>query len=290
MKDSIEFIGPTEITVVLWGRKWLLAIIGIACGVAAFSLSFLISPRYEATVVLLPDSSDENGGLSGLLARASGLASIVGLSAGTGGAIEAVEFLKAADLRSRFIEENALIPVLFSDRLASDGRSWLPHERAPTDFEAVKIFGESVLSVRQDPKTGVVTVAIDWTDPITAKQWANAYVALADRLLRERAIREAKETLTYLAKERETSGYVSVQQAISAVMERQIAQIAMAQSRAYYAYRIIDPAKELDETAFYWPRRVLLALAGATLGVLVGMLFAVVSAARRHRVALDQHG
>ena len=66
---------------------------------------------------------------------------------------------------------------------------------------AVKYLRRNVLTVRRDKTTGLVSVAVVWTDPQQAAEWVNAYIGMADSLMRERAQRDAERSLALLKEE-----------------------------------------------------------------------------------------
>src|SRR5690606_23870708 len=110
---------------------------------------------------------------------------------------EAQAILESRRLVAEFIERLALLPELSS----SDSQSlWL----------AVKRFQETVVSIREDETQGTTTVAVDWTDPAVAAQWANEFVALANELIRRRALDEATRNIEYLNKQIERTNVVEV--------------------------------------------------------------------------------
>jgi hypothetical protein len=57
----------------------------------------------------------------------------------------------------------------------------------------------------------MVTLAIEWTQPEVAAEWANALVQRLNRRLRERALREAETNVAYLQAEmaRTNSGHAA---------------------------------------------------------------------------------
>lgn len=63
---------------------------------------------------------------------------------------------------------------------------------------AVRRFQSNVVSIKEDTRNGKTTIAITWTDPIVAAKWANEFVALANELLRTRAMDDAQRNIAYL--------------------------------------------------------------------------------------------
>jgi uncharacterized protein involved in exopolysaccharide biosynthesis len=61
----------------------------------------------------------------------------------------------------------------------------------PDVRDAVKYFHKRVLKVSEEGSTGLVTLAIEWTDPDIAAEWASLLVRRLNDRLRERALQEA---------------------------------------------------------------------------------------------------
>lgn len=275
MSEKIEYVEESDLLYFLWEKLWLLAAVAVISGLFMYGISYLIEPRYRSTVSLIVVDPQDYGQLSGLFSRASGIASLIGIESGAGSTAEAVEFLKSRFLRSEFIKRNNLIPVLYPDQFDKEAGRWIEPEEQPTEYAAVERFGDQVLIVSKDPKTGLIEVSFEWGDPATAVGWANDYIQLADDLLRERAMSEARASLKYLTQEFEQTGVVTVRQAISNAVEQQVGRMAVLQARLAYAYRVIDPAVKADDEAYIWPRHLLLGIAGMTLGGLLAIFISV---------------
>lgn len=259
-------------------RRDAFPFVGIVALVVAASviLALLSRPVYrsEAAVVAVPEDGMASG-LSGLAGQFGGLASLAGLSLPKGGNWEqAVATLRSRQLVERLITERNLLPQLFpKDWDAAAGRWRAEVKQPPTMGDAVYLFRQRVLQVREDPKTGMVTVRVDWYEPALAADWANGIIALADAELRREAISGSTRALQALQAELGRAEQVELRSAISRLMEAQVKAKMLATIRDEYAFHVIDPAVPSDLDKRVQPTRTVMVLAGGVLGVILGLLF-----------------
>ena len=107
---------------------------------------------------------------------------------------------------------------------------------------AVKDFKEGVLTIREDKRTGLLTIDVDWEDPAVAAKWANGFVALANERLRTRAIDEATRNIAFLNAQIPQTSVVEVQRAIYNLIESETKTLMLANVRMEFAFTVIDPA------------------------------------------------
>lgn len=255
----------------LAGRWWVLGSVilgGVALGIVAFTMT----PIYRGTVVLAPATVQGTDGLGAALGQLNGLASIVGAGLVGGGAdsAEAIAVLKSRDFTERFIRDHDLVPKLFPKKWDPVNKKWTvaPGEE-PTLAKAYKLFDGKIRSIDQDRRTSLVTVTIDWTNPVDAASWANE---MADRLnqeMRTRAIATADASVAFLEKEMQETSAIATRDAISRLVEAQVKQRMLANVTKEYAFRIVDKALPVDPDDIVKPRRFRMIAAGAALGFLL---------------------
>jgi uncharacterized protein involved in exopolysaccharide biosynthesis len=252
---------------------------------AAFLISVVVAlltrPVYRAEAVV--SSAGEDGGLSGLGGLAGqlgggGLASLAGglLGGGSRNWNKAIAVLHSRHLIEELVTRENLLPVLFQKN------GWrMPWAKAagsgelPTMGDAVLAFQRRILQVREDPKTSLVTVRVEWFDPQTAATWANELVALADNEERAHAVNDAQTSLSALQREFATTEGVELRGAIARLIEEQLKAKMVAGARAQFAYRFIDRAVPADLDKRVQPTRTTMVLAGTLAGVLLGVLIVV---------------
>jgi uncharacterized protein involved in exopolysaccharide biosynthesis len=143
---------------------------------------------------------------------------------------------------------------------------------------AVKEFKEGELSIRDDKRTGLLTIDVDWEDPAVAAKWANGFVALANERLRARAIDEATRNIAFLNAQIPQTSVVEVQRAIYNLIESETKTLMLANVRMEFAFTVIDPAVPPERK--YRPKRSVYVLFGLFLGFAIGVLAAYWRSAR----------
>lgn len=268
------------VALILWAhRYWLLVAVVLTTAAAAW-LAFTTPPTYRADVVVTEVHDQGMGGTAAQLAtQISGLASLAGLGLGANRMepdFEAV--LESHRLVQEFIARNDLLPYL------SHG------SKVPlTMWRAVQLFEKDVVYIRQDPRRGVTTLSVEWTDPQTAARWANGLVALANELLRVRARDEAQRNITYLTSQVDRTNEVDLRRAIFNLIESETKTLMVANGRTEYAFRVVDPAVPPEIRS--GPHRTLLLLAGLLVGAFLGGVGVLTADwVRRQAVRLHRDG
>lgn len=258
--DEIDVIAVMRL---LWGYKYLIGAVALVCALAAVVLALTATPIYRAEVIIDEVHDSSMGGSRLLSGPLGGLASLAGLS-GIGNSAADQDnqaVLSSYRLAAEFIRRWKLVDELVSD--SGDSQSpWF----------AVKRFREGVLAIDQDKTTGITTVAIEWPDSAIASRWANGYVALANELIRTRALNESGRNIKYLNEQLGRTSSIELQKVMYDLIESETKTQMLANGRAEYAFTVLDPAVAPEMRTR--PRRALMVLTGTALGALLGVLLA----------------
>lgn len=271
----------------VWSCKWVVALIVVVCVSGGVVFVITATPVYRAEVLLAPNQSGQRSGVSGGLGGLSGLASVAGLSIGAPrDAVQSVATLQSLIFVEGFIEEHDLLPVLFASDWDKESSSWRGNpDEWPTLADGVNFFAADVRDVDEDLDTGLVTLSIEWTDPVIAAEWANQLVIRVNDVLQARDLDNSERRLEYLSDALQEANLVGLRNAIVNVIEEQIQTRMLAQSEEEYAFRVIDPARVA--TRQFFPDKSRVVLASACFGVLLGMFWSLLQfAIARHRARL----
>ena len=291
----------------------------IAACIAATTLIGLLyaifaTPLYRAQVVLRPLEVEEGSALSALSSQFGGAAALAGIDLGGSGSDrdEYLAILKSRALGERFIDTYKLKPELFPERWDAEAGRWREqgepgllgrmaralsrglaavsgdegwHLRGaePSMWEAYKIFDFSIRRIAEDRKTGLVTLSMEFRDPRRAAEWANTYVAMANKVIRSQAVAEATRALDYLNAELDKATVAGLRDTIYRVIEGQLKKIMLANARPDYAFKVIDKAVVPEERVS--PKRTLSVILGFMMGGLIGALGAFLIETWKGRIA-----
>ena len=269
----------------LWSRRWLITACVVVCAGVAGAAAFLLTPVYRAATVLVPADVERSGvgSLAGGLGDLGGLTALAGIdiSSGSRATDEALAVLRSREFTEGFIRDQNLMPLLFRKLWDADAQRWLGDaDDQPTAAEGFKYFNERLRSVSQDTRTGLVTVRIDWRDPMQAAEWANALVARLNAEMRGRAIERTNASVRFLEKELTTTIIVDTRAAISRLMDAQINQRMLANVTEEYAFRVVDKALPPDDDDPVRPRKLVMLVTGMAIGLLFGVVWVVVARRR----------
>ena len=245
----------------LWAYKvFIIGLTLLGGGIAAY-LALTAVPVFRAEVSVAEVTHGNAGAAASLASQLGGLASLVGVNLGNSGnnGREARSLLNSRQLLEEFINRRQLIPVLYPDRTPP-----------PTLWFAVKHFRDDIVSIREDKRTGLTIVAVNWTDPAIAAKWANDIVALANELLRTRAIAESKASIAYLNGQVSQTDVIDVRKVMYELIENETKSLMLANAKTEYAFTTIDPA--VPPEIRFSPRRTLMVLLGLAIGMMLGVI------------------
>jgi uncharacterized protein involved in exopolysaccharide biosynthesis len=262
-RDDESEIDLVAVWQVMWDHKYLIALITAACTTLALVLALTATEIFRAEVVLTEVHESGMGNGSGIAGQLGGLAGLVGINLGAAGGVgqEARAVLASRRLIEEFVRRYELLPELLKKS-----------KQKPIMWFAVNQFREGVLSIKEDEAEGTITVAVDWTDAVTAARWANDFVALANEIVRTRAIDESKRNITYLNEQISNTHVVEIQRVMYNLIETETKTLMLANGRAEYAFSVVDPA--VPPEIRVRPRRTVMVLLGVVLGFFLGTMAA----------------
>jgi uncharacterized protein involved in exopolysaccharide biosynthesis len=262
--DADEEIDLASISRLAWSNKGLIGLFGLVVALGAGVLAFTTPPmfRAEVTIVAVRERDINGSGISGQLGALSSLVGVtLGQNGGSGQTADAV--LDSRRLVEEYIKRNDLLPVLSAQT-----------NKPPTLWLAVKTFKEGSLTVRKDARKGVTTVAVEWTDPALAARWANGLIALANDLIRTRALDDATRNIAYINRQLEQTNTVEMRQVLFDIIKNETKTLMLANGRTDYAFEVVDPAVTPERKI--GPHRSIYIIVGFGLGAFAGLVIAFI--------------
>jgi uncharacterized protein involved in exopolysaccharide biosynthesis len=245
-----------------------------ACTLLAVVVALVLPKQYRAEAVLAPVRDESAGDLGGVMSQLGGLASLAGLQANPSDpTAERIAILTSRVFTTELVREADLLPVLFADQWDAARGAWKgTGDQAPTEWDAYRLFSR-IRHVSLNPKTGLVTLSIDWTDPEVAARWVRLHVDEINRRVQADAVREAERSIAYLMEQVEKTSNVELRATLYNLVEAQTKKAMLARARDDYAFRVVDPAVAPDTPDR--PRRLIivaLAVVGSALAAVFGAL------------------
>lgn len=265
-------------------RNFLLIFgLSFAVGVLIFILSAYMTPIYRAETLVAPAEESGGGALTAMLSNFGGLGRLAGLgNAGPTRKDEALAMLRSRAFISAFVKAHDGFAVLYPDAWDSEAGTWLvPEDERPSEQDTHLLMTRSILSVDENPDSGIIAIGVSLPDRFVAADWSNAVVHLLNEKFREFVAEEAQRSIEYLYGELETASSVELRQVIHRLIETQIQTIMLTNVRKDFVFRVIDPAAAPDADHVVAPRRVFLAFFGLIFGGFIGLSVALVIEALR---------
>jgi uncharacterized protein involved in exopolysaccharide biosynthesis len=286
---------------VLLKHKKLIGRIVLVVVVATAVLSLFMTNIFQAKALITPVGSKDTGGgtLSVLAQQLGGLPGLTALPMpGTASLAELVNLLNSNIVRTKMIEKNNLLPVLFHEQWDPEKKEWkkglslnpmvllrkvisvvTPPDTnarkkeggAPDIQDGLRALGD-VVTVRQNIKENTVTITVDYPDPETAAGMAAQLLdALNDHMTGE-SKRVAKLNKEYLEDQIAKNSDFIIKQKIYNLVAQQIETIMMAEVKENFAFKILDPPIVPDKKIK--PNRMQMVILSFLVSLFVGIFVA----------------
>ncbi len=271
--DELDLIGLWKVLV---EYKRLIIVFTTLTTLGAIYYTSTLPTIYKAEVLMIPASGGVSAGGGSLSNRLGGLASIAGVSlvgSGAGAGVEGEQALARLKTRSfliNHIKEKNLKPILFADQWDRVEKKWIDKE--PSDRDSAELL-RGMIDAGSHPKSkaGLASLSIEWKNPHNPNKIAdiaNNLVSSMNSHAKDRAILEARDSISFLEKELERTNVLSSQTILYSMIEQQIQKIMLANVKDDFIFKVIDPAvsPEYPENNFFM--KITIALFGFILSLL----------------------
>ena len=306
-EDEIDL---KELFMVLWNGKLVITLVTGFAAICAFLYALLLPNIYESKALLAPKGESGAGGLAGLARQYGGLASLAGINIGGGGgesskSMMAQQKIQSLDFFTRHLYEKIVRDLMAVDHWDSGSgalvidpdvfdiksQTWIrevspPQRVKPSAQEAHEAFLE-VLSLSEDQKTSLITIAIKHQSPVVAQAWVALIIEAVTEELRSSDVEEAQGSIAFLEQQRAETSLVSLDEVFAQLIEEQTKTIMLANVSKDYVFSVIDPAvvPELKSE----PKRALISILGTLLGGMLGVLLVLFRHYAFGKSASDDH-
>jgi uncharacterized protein involved in exopolysaccharide biosynthesis len=269
--DEINLL---DLFLVLLKHKWFIIGIVFISGLAAVSYSLSLDNIYRSEATIAPREEEKTGPNLGVLGGLGGMAEQFGF--GGGGSLTKLEvLLKSRELTDRIINKYNLMPVLFPPG------DLTPGDPTPTIQDGWKKMRENMLKVSSDKEKGTISIGIEMTDPMMAKQIVTYYIHELSELIRSQVLYDAEENIKFFHRQVEETSDALLKDKIYNLLAREIEKQTFARAQKYYSFNVLDAPIVPDLNKKVKPRRSIICI----LAVFVGFFMAVFMAFFREFVS-----
>lgn len=301
-EDEIDLV---EYWAAVYQRKKMILSLAAGLTILTAIFSLMIPNQYQASALLAPASSESSAGLA---SQYGGLASLAGISLPKGEtttAQTAIAVMQSRKFLSEFIADNNLKQQLFfkqwdaensewkqSFSLIGTIKGWFSSDKAtgplyegqeilepgePSMWNTVKAFS-GILSIYEGKDDGMVTVSIEWLDPVQARDWVTALVDRVNSQMRLQQIEESQRTIGYLQDQLQKTQLVEIKTVAYKLIEQNLKNMTLAKTQQNFVFKVIDPAVVPEEKSR--PKRSIMVIMAFILGGFFGVVIALIQHAR----------
>lgn len=275
---------------VLWGGKVAVVCSTLIFSIGAFFVTFIISDVYRAEAIVAPVEEDNSDAL--IPSRLGIAASFAGISLSNSNSRvqNSLAIMQSREFIGEFIDkhdlsilllasywdeetnQNKIDPKLY-DISSQEWRDGQAPDRS-VEWEAYNAFKE-ILTISTNAENGLITVAIEWTDPVQAAQWVNWLIEEINFRTKTADLEEAKDAISYLTSQISSTQLVDMQRVFYQLIESQTRVVMLADIREEYIFQYIDRAIPPEERVF--PRRGMTSLLFALIGFCLSSFLVLVA-------------
>ena len=293
--DQLNNIYDDEIDIgelfhVLWDKIFYIGAITSLFSLISIIYALMLPNIYQSKATLM--AVEQGSGMSGMVGRMSGMASLAGISLDSKSSSkdqEAIARIKSFEFFSNNFLPNIKLENLMAVKkwnqasntltydasdFNSESRQWLrkakpPRSNIPTSQEAYEEFVE-IMSVNKDKKTNLVTLMVEHKSPFIAQQWVEIMINQIDQVMRDQDRQTATKSIEYLNSLAPTVINEDIKKALSALQQEQMKRLMMVEANDNYVFKVLDSpiAAELKSK----PRRSLIVIWGTILGMVLSAL------------------
>ena len=122
--------------------------------------------------------------------------------------------------------------------------------------------------------TGLITVAVNHSDPEVSYLWIKGIIPFLNDELRKRDIEEGEKNIFYLQEQLDETSVVNIKSVLFNIIEQQAKKVMLANVREDYFFEIVDPASLPEDHVS--PITVQVMLIGLFLGTLFGIFYILI--------------
>tara|TARA_B100000674_G_scaffold452902_1_gene424800 strand:+ start:332 stop:1273 length:942 start_codon:yes stop_codon:yes gene_type:complete len=293
--DFDDQIDLKEIFYVLFEGKWVIVSVTTLISIVGVIYSLLLPNIYESKALLVPVNSSSS--IAGAFGGYSSLAGLAGINlpsvSDEGNSVKALKKINSLS----FFENNILTNIYLPDLMAveswdpetnkvsfnkniydSKSNTWIgeypnPKKNIPSIQRSYEVF-KSKLSLKEDKKTGFVTISIKHQSPFIASQWTELVVNEVNSFYRQKDKLESEMAVSYLNQQISMTGLSEIKQVLAQLLQEQTKKLTLVEANQFYVFDYIDPPAVMERKSE--PKRaficILFALFGGVLSVLLVLI------------------
>ena len=202
----------------------------------------LLPKVFKSEILIAPTLKGSHEG-SSILSQLGSLPSLVGLSNTQDIYLDkSLAILETRKFLSSFIKKNDLLPKLFPLQSQTlEGVVVKEVHNQPEVDDGIEVLRKA-FEVTRNEKTGLITLAVFWSEANATSEWANDLVKHLNDQLRAYAINHSSKRIVYLQNELAKTNLQEIRTIIYNLLEVEKQKAMLANVREDFAFEVLDPA------------------------------------------------
>lgn len=281
-----------ELFNIIFNSKWIISLITVGFSIMAIIYSLALPNIYESKTLLYPNTLNDEKNSTNNYAN---LTSILGGTTSTSqdNSVQAIKKIETLSFFESNILPNIYLPNLMAleswnqtnntinlnNKIYDDvSEQWIRKSSnikhaIPSSQESYKKFKEH-LTVRQDIKTGFVTISVKHQSPYIAKKWTALIVDEINAFYRQKDKIKAQTAVNYLNKQMVNTNFSELKQVIASLLQEETKKLTLIEANEFYVYEFVDPPVVMEKKSE--PQRLTIIMIGTMLGAILGILYSII--------------
>ena len=250
----------------------------------------LFLPNIYTSRALLSIVEDNNSsvGMSSMLSQYSGLASLAGVASSGGNTKQnyAIEVINSREFLKHLLTFDGVLESLYAvnyydestaklyydnEVFDSEKKMWIrevPKNRklVPSHLEVYRTYQETI-SLEEDLKSGYINLSVSHVSPLFSEYFLSLIINEANRLSKEKDMKESSDALTYLNKQLLNTMQSDIRKSMNKIIENQLKVQMLSNIKSDYLLSIIDRPYVPEVKSK--PSRSIITITGSFIGFLV---------------------
>tara|TARA_A100001011_G_C14103399_1_gene753815 strand:- start:12 stop:941 length:930 start_codon:yes stop_codon:yes gene_type:complete len=250
----------------------------------------LFLPNIYTSRALLSIVEDNNSsvGMSSMLSQYSGLASLAGVASSGVNTKQnyAIEVINSREFLKHLLTFDGVLESLYAvnyydestaklyydnEVFDSEKKMWIrevPKNRklVPSHLEVYRTYQETI-SLEEDLKSGYINLSVSHVSPLFSEYFLSLIINEANRLSKEKDMKESSDALTYLNKQLLNTMQSDIRKSMNKIIENQLKVQMLSNIKSDYLLSIIDRPYVPEVKSK--PSRSIITITGSFIGFLV---------------------
>jgi LPS O-antigen subunit length determinant protein (WzzB/FepE family) len=274
IEEEIELL---EYVSAILANKYKIAFVSLTMAIIVFAASYLMPVKYEAVASVAFIQVESLGGVQPDNRRAPEMVSLLEHDFLSRQVYENHYDRLIAQMRSRvfteyFIVKNDLLPIIFHKQWNKQEKKWKEGFEANM-LIASRVFRKNISAVEHNKDNNLLNIRISLEQRKLTARLANQFVEDFNTWARNKALEEADAKLAFLQEGLKQTNIVEMKKSFYRLMEAQLVDKMLANSKKDYAIEMLDPAfVPIDKSS---PARKKMAVMAFILTFILSIIFII---------------